>query len=619
MKLLVLALVALAVSPSPAAAATPVVPISSAEGSFGRLAPVAPGRLGGTGPAEVGDVNGDGLVDIAIPAPVADPLGRRDAGVVHVVYGGSPLGRISLRSGFRIRGPRQGARRPVRLFDSDGPPGPMAGASVAGLGDVNGDGLGDIVVGVPFVGNRSRAYSGSAYVVFGKRSAEPVDLDRLGSGGYRIDGPRRDAAAGLRVAGPGDVNGDGRPDVVVSAGRLQRASVYVVFGKRGTAPVDLRRLEDRGYAIRGGRRSVGDAGAAVSGAGDFNGDGISDIAVGAPQSGTAGREGAGFVFVIFGRRDAQAVDLARLGDRGVRIDGEHEFANFGESLAPLGDTNGDGRGDLLVGASQVTALGRDYAGAAYVVLGGTTSTAYRILGPPGDEQARAGVAVAALGDVNGDGRRDILIGAPGASRHCSPEEGAAYVVFTPAAPTPIDLSDLGAAGYAIRGVPGADTGWLVAGAGDWNRDGRGDALVVRGDYADSEEDEPAPRLDLVLGREPPPVPAAPAQPPTIEIPEPSLRDLRSRRGLEGRITLSEAGPGDTVLAELRYGSGEEEVPLAVGYARVSGPGTTTIRFRTGDIFRRFLRSRTRLPLRVVFSQCTAAGYEHAGAGEIVLR
>ena len=153
----------------------------------------------------------------------------------------------------------------------------------------------------------------------------------------------------------GDVNGDGRADVVVSSGtRAARRRRTWCSASASTAAVDLRRLRRGGFAIRGGRREFGDVGDAVSGAGDFNGDGFADVAVGAPQSRAARREGAGATFVVFGARRPGKVDVRALGRRGFEIDGEQEFANFGEALAPLGDVNGDGRGDLLVGASQVS-------------------------------------------------------------------------------------------------------------------------------------------------------------------------------------------------------------------------------------------------------------------------
>jgi hypothetical protein len=626
------------------AAGTPVLPISLAQGTFGGFPPSGHSRFHSldSAVAEVGDVNGDGLADVAIGVASADPLGRRDAGIVHVVPGGSLLGRVDLRSstlaGFRIVGPRQGRRRPPPVFQPDSPPrGAMAGTTVAGAGDVNGDGLGDVLVGAPYVGNRGRSFSGSVYVVFGKRSRATVDLAHLGSAGYRIDGPHRDAAAGYALAGPGDVSGDGRPDVLASASPVHRDTVYAVLGQAGTAPVDLRRLAGRGFAIRGGGRGLRDAGSALAGAGDFNGDGVADIAVGAPLSDAPGRPNAGLTFVVFGGPELRSLNLGELGGRGVRVDGEHDSASLGEALAPLGDLNGDGRAELLIGASLVSAPGRRLAGAAYVVFGRPdpgaldlrqpNGAAYRILGPAhggargGFGQARVGVSVAALGDVNGDGRADMIVGAPGAGRRCSPDEGAAYVVFGQPAPTPLDLGDLGQAGYAIRGgLPDSNAGALVAGAGDWNRDGRGDALLMRADVDDSRRRQ-RPLLDLFFGRLPPAVPPAPGprQLPHIAIPRLSLDRLVSGRGIKARLSVGEAGPADAVLVELYSRALGNELPVALGYARFSRPGTKAVSLVMPGIVRRLVGRRSRLRTRVLLSQCTGAGYEYTARRRIVLR
>src|SRR4051812_25051982 len=155
-------------------------------------------------------------------------------------------------------------------------------------------------------------------------------------------------------------------------------------------------------------------GFSVARVGDVNGDGLSDIAVGAPQASARDRSNAGSVFVIFGRADSSPIDLANLGAAGYRIDGALPGDEAGFALAPAGDLDGDGRGDLVIGAP---AAGSERPGGAWVVLGKGNSNgidlaapgaaAYRIGGAqPGD---LTGFSVGSIGDLDGDGLRDILV------------------------------------------------------------------------------------------------------------------------------------------------------------------------------------------------------------------
>lgn len=184
----------------------------------------------------VGDVNGDGVGDIVIGT--SDNAGRRNFGRAYVIFGGTDRTRIDLRdlgtAGFRIRASA---------------PGDFTGRSVAGAGDVNGDGLDDLLIGASWADNNRRENSGSAYIVFGKSSEGAIRLGDLGSNGYRIDGATTGEFAGASVSGVGDVNGDSRADVIVGApladanARQNSGSAYVVFGKDSSDSVDLAVLD----------------------------------------------------------------------------------------------------------------------------------------------------------------------------------------------------------------------------------------------------------------------------------------------------------------------------------------------------------------------------------------
>jgi FG-GAP repeat len=132
-----------------------------------------------------------------------------------------------------------------------------SGRSVAGAGDVNGDGRADVLVGSPEASNNGRRASGSVYVVFGQESGPQIGLGTLGEAGFRIDGAAPFDDAAWAVASAGDVNGDGRGDVLIGApnadsnGRSGSGSGYVVFGKSSSSPVDLAALGTSGFRIDG--------------------------------------------------------------------------------------------------------------------------------------------------------------------------------------------------------------------------------------------------------------------------------------------------------------------------------------------------------------------------------
>lgn len=390
-----------------------------------------------------GDVNGDGQGDVLVGSPAEGPMGRREAGAAYVVFGGGGRRQVDVRrvgsAGYRLEG--ASPTLPVEL-DDHGPAGERAGSSLATVGDVNGDGIGDLAVGAPRSSAGGRPLAGAVHVVFGSRPGSGVDLGALGARGYRIDGASASGLAGSHVAGAGDANGDGLADVVVSGKR----GAWIAFGKRGTEPVNLQAPGTKALVIRPERGKNNEGTTVedfpVSGAGDFNGDGLSDVVVGAPDLTPRDRYRAGAAYVVFGRREAGEVLLDRLGGGGFRIDGEDSQGFAGTSVAAAGDVNGDGLADVLVGAPDLGADGSDESadyGAAYVVLGRRVPvrvdlgprrgrSVMRIVGDPAEADAELGSGIAGIGDVNGDGLDEVAIGAPGWDADCRRDTGATFVV-----------------------------------------------------------------------------------------------------------------------------------------------------------------------------------------------
>jgi PKD repeat protein len=468
------------------------------------------GDSAGFSVSSAGDINGDGFVDLVIGAFRADgpDNARLTAGASYVVFGRADgFGTVELADvaagigGFVIHGEEAGDN---------------SGVSVSSAGDINGDGLDDLVIGAfraDGPGN-TRGDAGASYVVFGQTGPfAPVDLVDVaaGTGGFVIHGAEAGDQSGFVAASAGDINGDGFDDLIIGAAfadgpgntRGAAGDSYVVFGHDGAfGTVDLANVAAGvgGFVIHG--EDVNDnSGISVSSAGDINGDGFDDLIIGAFRANGAGNASAdaGDTYVVFGHDGAFAtIDLAAVaaGTGGFVIHGEDPVDNAGVAVSSAGDINGDGVDDLIIGADLADGPGnaRPGAGGAYVLFGHTGAFetvdladlaagngGFVIHGAEANDDF--GISVSEAGDVNGDGFDDLIIGAafadgPGNTRGSA---GDTYVLFGhDGAFATVDLADVaaGVGGFVIHGQDANDnSGISVSAAGDINQDGFDDLII----------------------------------------------------------------------------------------------------------------------------------------------
>ena len=445
---------------------------------------MAAGDQFGSSVSGAGDVNGDGYEDIIVGAPT-NSAGGSSAGRAYIFYGGANFNST-----------------PDVIITGSGTNNYL-GVSVSSAGDVNGDGYDDVIVGI----SGYSAATGRAQIYYGGASMNNTP-DVI------LNGEAAGDNFGLSVSDAGDVNGDGFSDVIAGAyaNISSTGKAYIYFGSssmNNTADVTL--------SEPGTNKSFGYS---VSKAGDFNGDGYSDVIVGVPGYSTnLGRayiylggstmntiadgilagfvagtnyygnsvsdagdvNGDGYSDVIvgaYGMSSFQGRAFVYYGGATVNITadltvtGEFTGDNFATTVSSAGDANGDGYDDILIGASGFSSG----SGKAYLYLGGETidDNADKFFNAEnaGDN---FGISVSGCGDINGDGNSDLIAGA-NLSDINGVSSGRAYIYFNTM--TGADIEDLTFTGFSANDQLGSS----VSSAGDVNGDGFDDILIGANGY-----------------------------------------------------------------------------------------------------------------------------------------
>ncbi|MBK8553970.1 MAG: FG-GAP repeat protein [Ignavibacteria bacterium] len=401
----------------------------------------------GASVSTAGDVNGDGYGDIIASANFYDN-GQNDEGAVFGWFGSS--------TGLGANGTPANADWTIESNEDTA----YLGECVATAGDVNGDGYSDVIISSDQMISNGSQREGKVALYTGSASGLATQS------GWSNEGGQDNAFYGQSVASAGDVNGDGYSDVIVGAylydnGQTDEGRVYIYHGSATG-------LNPTANTISESNSANAQFGYSVSTAGDVNGDGFSDVLVGGPNWAGQGR-----VYVFNG----SLAGINALWNYNLFGDSSGEF--FGCAVSTAGDVNGDGYSDVIIGAENA-ANGQTQEGRAYIFNGSTTglNTSYSWVSEVNQANARYGHSVSTAGDVNGDGYSDVVVGA-WTYDNGQNDEGAAWIYYG-------SMTGISGSSQLEINLASANFGSSVASAGDVNGDGFSDVIIGASSYSNPE-------------------------------------------------------------------------------------------------------------------------------------
>jgi predicted transcriptional regulator len=365
--------------------------------------------------------------------------------------------------------------------------GDYAGFSIAGGGDVNGDGYDDILIGSwdSSPGNISR---GKVYLIFGKGPGWSMDINISKADASFVGEYPGDYASYVDIAG--DINGDGFDDILIGAPNNKEGGVhpmdpgstagqvYLIFGKASGWTHNTNVSTANASFI--GETIIDYVGHSIDGAGDVNGDGYDDILIGSMYNNESAPVMSGQAYLIFGKASGWSMDN-NLSNSDASFLGRKNYSEVGYSLAGVGDVNGDGLDDIMIGG--IRELPAGHLPHAYLfygkVAGWSMDTNISKANAIFNEKTHISTgahSIAGVGDINGDGLDDIIIGCEG-NPNAGNRMGKSYVIFgqttnwskkTPL--SSINVSFIGENDWD-------KSGGFVGGGGDVNGDGYNDFLI----------------------------------------------------------------------------------------------------------------------------------------------